>query len=610
MKFRTDINGLRSYAVLAVIIFHFNHQWLPGGFAGVDVFFVIFGYLMTSIIFRGLENNKLSILKFYIARIKRIVPALLALIIILMIFGYLFLSPNLYTTLAVHARGSLLFFSNIIYWNEINYFNPNSISKYLLHTWSLSVEWQFYILFPLIVLSLSQRFSTKRLKQILAISTLLSFITTIYISIYWSNASYFSLPTRIWEILLGSLAYLYPLIINKQSNKNKLELLGLILIFSSFILITENSLWPGYATLLPTIGAFLIIQSHNSKSLFTNNFISQKLGLWSYSLYLWHWPLLVIFNYFNYQSSFLVYIICTMIFGLSSYYLIEKHKTNTYLVIMSTLIVLVFTSYVLNTNGYKQRVLFNSTEHDANYINIRNQYDINHKENYDSKYLMIGDSHAAHYTPYMSENKIDTLFLYSNGCLQLSIPLFSFPESPKEKCVQTNEKISNILTTNHRHIIWAQYWDAYEEHINLLDQAINKEAYYKKIIAKSIKSLAERNSSIKIYLIGQVVLPTYNIPECIDSRQLIGSKLISKSCPEWQKEVQPKYNRILKEIANEYKNAHFINPNEPICYKNRCKIIVNHLPLFRDDNHLSITGSFIIGEFIFNKIKEIEDTHH
>ena len=235
MKFRADINGLRTYALLAVIIFHFNKSWLPGGFSGVDVFFIISGFLMTSIIFRGIEDNTFSLLKFYSARIRRIIPALLVLVLTLMIFGYLFLAPIPYKDLAKHSGGSLLFISNFMYWKESGYFDAAVIEKFLLHTWSLSVEWQFYIIYPVILLLLSKIFTVQTLKRLIVIATIITFGYAIYASYKWTVASYFLLPTRMWETLLGGIAYLYPLQLTKYKQKHALEIIGLLLVNLNFV---------------------------------------------------------------------------------------------------------------------------------------------------------------------------------------------------------------------------------------------------------------------------------------------------------------------------------------------------------------------------------------
>ncbi|NAX31801.1 acyltransferase family protein, partial [Vibrio sp. V37_P2S8PM304] len=159
MTFRKDINGLRALAVIAVLLFHLDFNWIPGGFAGVDVFFVISGFLMTGIIVNRLENQSFSLMGFYSDRAKRIFPPLVFVTAFSLILGYfLLLKPTDYANLATHVYSSLGFFSNIIYWLDSGYFDSTPKDKWLLHTWSLSVEWQFYILYPVLVILINRLF--------------------------------------------------------------------------------------------------------------------------------------------------------------------------------------------------------------------------------------------------------------------------------------------------------------------------------------------------------------------------------------------------------------------------------------------------------------------
>lgn len=361
MKFRTDINGLRAYAVLAVVLFHFNKNWLPGGFAGVDIFFVISGFLMTGIIVTSIRNNNFSIIKFYTSRANRIIPSLAFLCLILFIFGWFFLSSIEYKLLAKHAASSILFVSNIIYWKETGYFVPNAHELWLLHTWSLSVEWQFYIIYPIVLVFLAKVFHLEIIKKIIVVSTILSIIFSIYASYKWNVASYFLLPTRMWEMLIGGIAFLYPFEINKQSDKNSLEILGITLIMISFFLVNENTVWPGYIALIPTLGTFIIIQANNNNSILTSNIVSQKLGKWSYSIYLWHWPIVVIIYTYNLSIvwSYLG-ILFSILLGLFSYTYIESIKFKNILNLKAiykcvplyfSIIIVVLSSVIYVNNG-------------------------------------------------------------------------------------------------------------------------------------------------------------------------------------------------------------------------------------------------------------------
>jgi len=304
LKFRYDINGLRAIAVSGVVLFHFNPSWLPGGFSGVDVFFVISGFLMTGLIFRGLSTNHFSILKFYISRANRIIPALAVLCITLLIFGWYCLLPNEYTTLKKHIIGSISFFSNFVYWGESGYFDASSHEKWLLHTWSLSVEWQFYIIYPVVMTIMTKFITLENIKRTILITTILGFIFSLLSSYQWQSASYFLLPSRVWEMMIGGVAYLYPIETNSQKRKI-IELLGLILIGLSYLLISKDTYWPGYMSLIPVIGTTLVLLANQEKRSLVNNWLLQKIGLSSYSIYLWHWPIAVALYYFSLNELYI-----------------------------------------------------------------------------------------------------------------------------------------------------------------------------------------------------------------------------------------------------------------------------------------------------------------
>ena len=304
MQFRKDINGLRAIAVIAVVLFHFNTNWMPGGFAGVDVFFVISGFLMTGIIFRGIEQNNFSILKFYVARANRIIPALAVLCLALLVFGWFYLTPLDYKALGKHVGSSITFLSNIVYWKESGYFEAASHEKWLLHTWSLSVEWQFYMIYPLVLLAMRKFMAINTMKAAILAATVVSFIFCVIVTYKWPNPAYYLLPTRAWEMMIGGVAFLYPFKL-PENKKKVFEWLGVSLIVLSYIFISKENPWPGYLSLLPVTGAFLLIQAQRSHSLITGNALFQLLGKWSYSIYLWHWPFVVAIYFYSLNENFI-----------------------------------------------------------------------------------------------------------------------------------------------------------------------------------------------------------------------------------------------------------------------------------------------------------------
>lgn len=324
MKFRKDINGLRAFAVIAVVLFHFNSSWMPGGFAGVDVFFVISGFLMTGIIFRGLEQNDFSVLNFYVARANRIIPALALLCLTLLVFGWFYLTPIEYKALGKHAASSVSFLSNFVYWREAGYFDAASHEKWLLHTWSLSVEWQFYIIYPLVLIALRKFLSIKTLKLLLIVGTVLGFIFSVVATYKQPNASYYLFPMRAWEMMIGGVAYLYPFTL-QEKKKKFVEVIGLALVVGSYFLISAENAWPGYLAVFPVVGSFLIIQAQRNDSIITSNIVFQKIGTWSYSIYLWHWPLVVIIYTFALPEYYIYLgLVLSILLGFLSYKYIEK----------------------------------------------------------------------------------------------------------------------------------------------------------------------------------------------------------------------------------------------------------------------------------------------
>jgi peptidoglycan/LPS O-acetylase OafA/YrhL len=326
LNFRQDINGLRAFAVLAVVVFHFSSNWLPGGFAGVDVFFVISGFLMTGLIFTKIESQTFSVLNFYKARANRIIPPLAFLCLALFIFAYFCFTPDNFEKLSINIAGSLSFISNVLFWQESsNYFSSSSHEKWLLHTWSLSVEWQFYLIYPLVLVFLKRFLSLDAIKKLIVIITLLGFLFCVIATIIYPTAAFYLLPTRIWEMTMGGIAFLYPWNLNEK-NKVRVEMIGFGLIFFTYVFISSDDLWPGYLALLPVLGTYLIIQSARDKSILTANKFSQTIGKWSYSIYLWHWPVVVFMYMAGFESLIFIIsgIIISTVLGGLSYNFIES----------------------------------------------------------------------------------------------------------------------------------------------------------------------------------------------------------------------------------------------------------------------------------------------
>ena len=298
--FRPDINGLRTWAVLAVVLYHFKVPGFGGGFVGVDVFFVISGFLMTSIIVRGLERNRFSVISFYMAHARRILPALLVLCAVLLALGWFLLLPPDYKMLGTHSVTAISFWSNLRFWQEAGYFDTSSHEKWLLHTWSLSVEWQFYLVLPLLLWGTWQ-LKPGRAAQIGLTSVVLvaSLLACIWLTPADPTQAFFGLHTRAWEMLAGGLVYLLaPKRVAPHTSK-WLDATGLAMIVVAISMFDAKTAWPGYHAVLPVAGAALVLLAHRSTSIFTGTALAQWFGNRSYSIYLWHWPMVVVLVYIN-----------------------------------------------------------------------------------------------------------------------------------------------------------------------------------------------------------------------------------------------------------------------------------------------------------------------
>jgi len=312
MKFRYDINALRALAVIAVVLFHYKlnfalgiTNFVSGGFVGVDVFFVISGYLMTTIIMGRLTQGNFSIWKFYYDRAKRIVPGLLGLCFFLLAVGYFVLDPISYRDLASTTISALMFFSNFRLAETTGYFDQISNTNWLLHTWSLSVEWQFYLIYPIILVVLHKFERTRRLiVPILWSLAIVSLLLCIWTTKSHPLSAFYLLPQRAWEMLGGGLVALQ-FGTGKRKHPRLLLAIGLLCIGISIAFYDKNMPWPYYWALLPAIGTCLVISANSADAYAFKNAVVQTVGSWSYAIYLWHWPIAVGALYFDFTANIL-----------------------------------------------------------------------------------------------------------------------------------------------------------------------------------------------------------------------------------------------------------------------------------------------------------------
>lgn len=292
MKYRADIDGLRAVAVLAVVGFHAGVPWLTGGFAGVDVFFVISGFLIAGVVAERQARGDFSLGWFWERRVRRIFPSLMAMLAATTAVAAWLLLPRDFVQYAQSMGAALVSLSNVWFWEHSGYFGGNDQIRPLLHTWSLAVEEQFYLVFPLLML-LTARFAAGRIRMVLGVLAAISLAFGVWQTAAHAEAAFYLPFSRAWELLAGVLLALWRPVIPWPAVRHGAGVVGLALIAAACLLFTEASHWPGLAALVPVLGAVLVIAGEGGMAgrlLATRPMV--WIGLISYSLYLWHWPLL------------------------------------------------------------------------------------------------------------------------------------------------------------------------------------------------------------------------------------------------------------------------------------------------------------------------------
>lgn len=628
MEFRKDINGLRAIAVVAVVIFHFNVPWLPGGFAGVDVFFVISGYLMTGIIFRSLEKDNFSIVDFCLRRARRILPALVFLCTVLLFFGWFYITPVDYKTLGKHIGSSISFMSNMVYWSEAGYFDVASNEKWLLHTWSLSVEGQFYFLYPIVLAVLKKFLSLKALKLTVLLGCIISFIFCVAVTYQWPEASYFMLPSRVWEMLIGAVAYLYPIHFQAK-NKKIVEWAGLALIIGSYIFISQTNLWPGYLALFPVLGTFIFIQAQTENNIVTDNLISQKIGTWSYSIYLWHWPLVVSINYYSLSESFIyIGIALSLILGFLSYTYVERiklssKKISNYKHLYIALWVIAISSLVFFTNGFESHYAPSVVQADKESLN-RNPYKcmdnrddfgpcyIGNKDNI--KAIIVGDSHADALTTSLT-SAID---LNAEGIIALVVSSCPFILEAKiikysGVCYSANTLRMKYLVNNYDDVpvFWAARSAVYIYGLSNLSKITDirdtmpllyftkkhqspNDKIFAELKTQLEKTILQIKSNHPVYMIHPTPGMRKNIPKRLSRNILLG---LGKTDLSISYNSYQERNHLLRELITEVSktsDAKTLDPIPYLCKDGRCMAQHQGRPLYYDSDHLSEFGNKLL----------------
>ncbi len=303
LDYRADLDGLRAIAVLVVVFNHAGLSIFSGGYIGVDIFFVISGFLITTIIAREIKANEFTLLKFYERRVRRIIPALIVVVFFALLASALLYDSGRFKSFAKSLLATMLFYSNINFWDEAGYFDTPSLLKPLLHTWSLAVEEQFYIVYPLFMVAI-HAWARKFVRPILVVVGLISLSLAVYaVNTGDASSAFYLAHMRAWELLVGGLLVLnvFPATSNKGINTT-LGLIGLLMIVVPVFQYTDKTPFPGLSAVVPVLGTAFIIYSNMAGMSLAGRILSVSplvfIGKISYSLYLWHWPLFIFTEYY------------------------------------------------------------------------------------------------------------------------------------------------------------------------------------------------------------------------------------------------------------------------------------------------------------------------
>lgn len=631
-SYRGDIDLLRAFAVISVLIFHFFPSSLRGGFLGVDVFFVISGYLVTRNILSETNRGSFSFPSFYLKRVKRLYPVLLLVLSFTLVAGYFFLLSFEFKEVAKHILGSNFFLNNIILYSESGYFDKSSDSKPLLHLWSLAVEEQFYIFWPF-VLTFSYKYLKNRLENVLIALIFISFLFSFYTSYENPSFSFYMLPSRFWQIAIGGLLAIIGLRGLEEKVRYKwfdASVVGLGLIILGILIYPKNSN-PMIYSIIVVIGSLLFLASSettNLKKLINTKFI-RYIGLISYPLYLWHWPIIVFYRTFKNEPisnlESLILIVVTVGLSVLSYEFVERGFKNSKQ-ISKTSIRLLFGNIALGLIGgfiiFQDGLTNRYPALESEYLSLK-RFDLsigNAGSNCRDAFLdiemcsisqldkepdavLIGDSHANHYfvglSEYLGKKNENLLLLGRSG----TAPLIHV-ESLRNPSSNLNDAIDFILKRKSIKTVYlAAFWSNYSEekgtrvnngfYKNRIRDMKGGDGSQKEIFLEGLKRTLDSfiNAGKDVVFIHDIPALPFKLSHCLE-RPLNRNK---KNCivdAATVEEAFKEYRMILVDLSNKYGDKiRIIDPIPAMCSDGNCIIKNKSEMLYSDEHHLSIAGS-------------------
>ena len=631
MDYRREIDGLRALAVLPVILFHAGFETFSGGFVGVDVFFVISGYLITTIILAELEQGKFSIVNFYERRARRILPALFLVMLVCIPFAWFWLLPSDMKDFSQSLVAVSVFASNILFWRESGYFDTAAELKPLLHTWSLAVEEQYYVLLPLFLM-LFWKFGKRWILVMLALVFAASLFVAQWAAYAKPAAAFYLLPTRGWELLIGAFAAFYLSQANRKDFSRGLSeaagWLGVVLIMHAVFAYSKTTPFPGFYAFVPTIGAVLIIlfaTQQTSVGKFVGNKAFVGVGLISYSAYLWHQPLFSFYRHlFFLEDSKVIYALLAcvaFIFAYFSWRFVEQpfrdRKTlgpRQYKIILVVPILLVLSFGLIGSlNGYQSRfshsnsiygdMLYYRKEYWDDYsrfVNVKGTLPSKFPENKKNNVLVIGNSWAHDIAVSLSSSsKLNVAYEGMTGhrCNEFICTDVKSGEQEYDnwvmRCSNNAKRFLNIPSGTDIVVLADHLYE-----VGQYDDKLIKDAFL-----SNLTSIRKKYSGDIVVIKGR---PTWKMDGYRIAERL---KEVSEKSNLSAQRFLKKSSVSLKLIDDYYRNFYsiydvrYLSLTEALCDADGlCRLFSDSKVLYFDSSHLTLDGSLFVSGFLRKKL--------
>ncbi|MEM7619104.1 MAG: acyltransferase family protein [Pseudomonadota bacterium] len=666
MTYYKFLDGLRGLSIACVVIFHLFPTFLPGGFIGVDVFFVISGFLITSIIWQKIQNNTFHIGEFYASRVRRLLPAAFIVYVATFIVAFFVLMPDTFRAFGRSLTAAIFFYSNYYFYRKTGYFEAPALEKPLLHTWSLSVEEQFYLIWPILLLTIAAisttLFKAKRIKTVIVIcATLICIASLIYSQYLLSTGpakAFYLITSRAWELMLGALlALILPHITMSKITAQSLAALGITLICTSAIFLSQHSMFPGLGALPVCLGTACLIAAcvnHNtviSKTLSFGPMVG--LGLISYSLYLWHWPIISLTHVYLERHFTTIEAIGLGVISILCAYVSWKYieqpfrnkKSKLYpsaknalaygslsMISLGVLGIIIYGyhgwPWRLNENirtVYEQMATANvkrkscGSYHRAFINNEFCNFGVPKAKTESFDIVVFGDSKADHYVPMLGKYAKEAglsgrQVTQGGGCgAVLEIERTYWKRQQRKNCVNLQTTLIQFVAANPglKLAVLSASWASFQNSKahTPIDLSLDKELH-KSILQKNVKPgtleyhlrltiefLLKRG--IAVHIIGDI--PSYTkiggLPlRCIRHAIKADKKPHCGMASEYKQKLHHS-NAVFRKLANEYENVTTFIPTDILCDQTLCHAVLDDIFLYRDLGHLNAHGAIKLLEF-------------